>query len=78
MATVTKSQFIPKVISTNRQRAELTTATVGDKCSECGFPIVPESDYYEVSSAVTNIHDRVHVHCIEAYLEVLTAVPKGD
>ena len=63
---VNRSMLIPKRITINGKVAELVTVRKTYKCDECGYPIVPHSDYY-----MTEIDGSgVHIHCIEKYLEI--------
>ena len=60
------------VIVMNGKRAELTRARKTYKCDECGWPIVPHSDYYRViiggGLGAIKFPDRVHVRCVEKYM----------
>ena len=72
---VTRSNLIPIRITINGKVAELVTARKTYKCDECGYPIVPHSDYYTVTIGGGGLGsikfpDRVHVRCIEEYLKV--------
>jgi len=72
---VNRSQLIPIRITVNGKIADLITARKTYKCDECGYPVVPHSDYYMVTLAGAGLGsikfpDRVHVHCIETYLKV--------
>ena len=72
---VNRSMLIPTRITVNGKVAELVTARKNYKCDECGYPIVPHSDYYRVTLAGAGLGsikfpDRVHVHCIEENLKV--------
>ena len=42
---VNRSMLIPMRITINGKVAELVTARKTYKCDECGYPIVPHSDY---------------------------------
>jgi len=78
---VIRSQLIPTRIIMNGKIAELITAKKTYKCNECGYPIVPHSDYYKVTIGGGGLGslkfpDRVHVHCIEKYMEAVTKLSK--
>lgn len=69
-----KSQLIPTRITVNGKVAELTLSRKTFKCDECGWPIVPHSDYYQVTIGGGGLGsikfpDHIHVHCIEKHLE---------
>ncbi len=71
---VNRSILIPMRITINGKVAELVTARKTYKCDECGYPIVPHSDYYQITLGGAGLGsikfpDRVHVHCIEKYME---------
>lgn len=72
---VHRSMLIPMRITINGKVAELVTARKTYKCDECGYPIVPHSDYYRVTIGGGGLGsikfpDHVHIHCIEENLKV--------